>query len=64
LQRPEVDVCVKDPGYAVDITIQGDIAVFVAIFLGHVKWDERIGKTISLVGERVIAQRLPVWFGL
>ena len=35
LERSDVDVCVKDPGYPVDVVLRGKIADFVAVYLGH-----------------------------
>lgn len=64
LEAPEIDVCMKDPGHDVDLTLKGDIAVFVAIFLGHAKWSEKIGSAINIEGETAASRRLPVWLGL
>jgi DNA-binding HxlR family transcriptional regulator len=61
LNRAAIDVCIKDPGYPVDLTIRGDIAALVAIFLRHAKWDDKIGKSVSLDGNRAIARELPKW---
>jgi DNA-binding HxlR family transcriptional regulator len=64
LSRPEIDICMKDPGHVVDVLISGDIAVFVAIFLGHARWKDKIGKSIHVDGERGYSLKLPRWFGL
>jgi DNA-binding HxlR family transcriptional regulator len=61
LDRTAVEICIKDPGYPVDLTIRGDIAALVAIFLRHAKWGDKIGKSISLDGSRTIARALPKW---
>jgi DNA-binding HxlR family transcriptional regulator len=61
LDRTAIEVCIKDPGYPVDLTIRGDIAALVAIFLRHAKWGDKIGKSISLDGNRTIARELPKW---
>jgi DNA-binding HxlR family transcriptional regulator len=61
LDRTAIEVCIKDPGYPVDLTIRGDIAALVAIFLRHAKWGDRIGKSISLDGSPAIARELPKW---
>jgi DNA-binding HxlR family transcriptional regulator len=61
LDRTAIEVCIKDPGYPVDVTIRGDIAALVAIFLRHATWDDKIGKSISLDGSRTIARELPKW---
>ena len=39
LDRSGVDVCAKDPGFPVDITVRGDVVVFVRIYLGHGRGD-------------------------
>jgi hypothetical protein len=64
LDRSGVDVCAKDPGFPVDITLRGDIAVFVAIYLGQTTWDEVIGKAVSIEGNAHMAQRIPEWIQL
>jgi DNA-binding HxlR family transcriptional regulator len=61
LDRTAIEVCIKDPGYPVDLTIRGNIAALVAIFLRHAKWGDQIGKSISLDGSRTIARALPRW---
>jgi DNA-binding HxlR family transcriptional regulator len=64
LDRSGVDVCVKDPGFSVDLTVRGAIAVFVAIYLGHSRWHDALGKKLSIEGDGRMARRLPVWLQL
>jgi DNA-binding HxlR family transcriptional regulator len=64
LDRPDVDVCVKDPGYAVDLVFRGNIADFVAVYCGHVVWREMAGKALLIEGERSLARQLPGWLRL
>ena len=64
LDRPEIDVCMKDPGHPVDVLIRGDIATFVAIFLGHARWKDKVGKSVMLEGDRGYAAQMPKWFGV
>jgi DNA-binding HxlR family transcriptional regulator len=64
LARPEIDVCMKDPGHPVDVLIRGDIAVFVAVFLGHARWKDKLGRAIHVEGERGYPTQLVKWFGL
>jgi DNA-binding HxlR family transcriptional regulator len=61
LDRSAIDVCVKDPGFPVDLTIRGEIAALVAIFLRHANWTDKIGKSVSLDGNRAIAREVPKW---
>jgi DNA-binding HxlR family transcriptional regulator len=64
LTRPEIDVCLKDPGHLVDVLIRGDIATFVAILLGHTRWKDKVGKSVMLEGDRGYAAQIPKWFGV
>jgi hypothetical protein len=43
LDRSSVDVCAKDPGFPIDLIFRGNIADFVAVFLGP-KWRDMEGK--------------------
>ena len=64
LERPDVDVCLKDPGFAVDLICRGNIADFVAIYLGHAIWRDVAEKPISIEGDRQMARQLPAWLRL
>jgi DNA-binding HxlR family transcriptional regulator len=64
LERPSVDVCLKDPGFAVDLICRGNIADFVAVYLGHAAWRDAAGRTISVEGDRQMARQLPAWLRL
>jgi hypothetical protein len=57
-------VCAKDPGFPVDITVRGDVVVFVRIYLGQTTWAEVIGKVVSIEGNARMAQRIPEWIQL
>jgi DNA-binding HxlR family transcriptional regulator len=61
LDRRGVDVCVKDPGFEVDLICRGNIADFVAVYCGHATWRETGGKTLFVEGERALARQLPEW---
>src|SRR5262245_7485227 len=64
LDRSAVDVCAKDPGFPVDITLRGDVVVFVRIYLGQTTWDEVMRKAIAIEGNERMAQRIPEWIQL
>jgi DNA-binding HxlR family transcriptional regulator len=64
LERPGADVCLKDPGFTVDVTLRGDIGDFVAVYLGYEAWGELAGKRLWIEGDRQIAKQLPVWLQL
>jgi DNA-binding HxlR family transcriptional regulator len=63
LGRSGVDVCVKDPGFAVDLTLRGDIRDYVDVFLGHTKWRDVAGTALQFDGDLRIARAFPVWLG-
>jgi hypothetical protein len=64
LDRSGVDVCAKDPGFPIDITLRGDVVVFVRIYLGQTTWDEVMGKAIAIEGDARMARRIPEWIQL
>src|SRR5260370_31990348 len=61
LERSGVDVCMKDPGFAVDLTLRGNIRDYVEVYLRHTKWRDAAGTALQLDGELQIARALPVW---
>src|SRR5262249_54816419 len=64
LDRSGVDVCAKDPGFPIDFTLRGDVAVFVRIYLGQTTWDEVMGEAVAIEGNARMAQRIPDWIQL
>jgi DNA-binding HxlR family transcriptional regulator len=60
-ERSGAQVCVKDPGFAVDLILRGNIGDYVAVYLGHSVWRDVVGKALFLEGDRQIAKQLPVW---
>ena len=63
LGRSGVDVCMKDPGFAVDLILRGNIRDYVEVYLGHMKWRDAAGSALQLDGDPRIARAFPVWLG-
>jgi DNA-binding HxlR family transcriptional regulator len=61
LGRAGVDVCMKDPGFAVDLTLRGNIRDYVDVYLGQTKWSDAAGTALQLDGDLQIARAFPVW---
>lgn len=61
LGRAGVDVCMKDPGFAVDLTLRGDIRHYVDVYLGQTKWSDAAGTALQLDGDLQIARAFPLW---
>ena len=51
---------IRDPGFPVDLTVHGDIAVLIAIYLGYESWKDMVGcKKLRIEGDRRMAHQLP-----
>jgi DNA-binding HxlR family transcriptional regulator len=61
LGRSGVDVCMKDPGFAVDLTLRGNIRDYVEVYLGHTKWRDVAGTALHFDGDLQIARAFPDW---
>jgi DNA-binding HxlR family transcriptional regulator len=64
LNRAGCEVCFKDPGFPVDLTVQGDLAVLVGVYLGHTSWSAVAGRALTIAGDAKMVRRLPVWLQL
>ena len=62
LQRPEVDLCIVEPGFEVDLYVEADLAAFSRVWLGEVPIRTAIREgSISLKGDRQYARDFPSW---
>ena len=64
LEHANVDVCVKDPGFAVDLVCRGNVRDFVAVYLGQASWRDVMGSAVSIEGDQQLAKQLPRWLRL
>jgi DNA-binding HxlR family transcriptional regulator len=64
LNRPEVDVCLFDPGFEVDLEVVADVRTLADICLGHVKVRDAISRGwLTLLGARQICKDFSSWLG-
>lgn len=56
-----VDVCVKDPGFPVDLRLRGDIRDWVAVYLGRRKWRDVAGNAVQVEGDPRTMRMLETW---
>ncbi len=65
LNRPEVDVCLFDPGFEIDLEVVIDMKALAQICLGHLSVPEAThqGK-VSLTGSRHYCRELSNWLGV
>jgi DNA-binding HxlR family transcriptional regulator len=65
LQRPQVDLCLKDPGFEVEVVVHADVAALTRVWMG----DVRLGDTmrqglIRLDGLPRFVRVFPTWLAL
>jgi hypothetical protein len=65
LERTQVDLCIDDPGFEVDLHVEADLAAMAQVWLGDVPFGSalRSGK-VRLVGPRQLANAFPSWLML
>ncbi|HKW92259.1 MAG TPA: helix-turn-helix domain-containing protein [Methylomirabilota bacterium] len=65
LERSGVDVCMKDPGFEVDMTVRADVGALARVWAGHLAWAEAVrAGGIKLEGTRAVVQAFPGWLQL
>ena len=65
LEPADVDVCMKDPGFEVDLTVHADVGALARVWAGHLVWTEAVRSGgIRLEGPRPLVQAFPTWLKL
>ena len=65
LERSGVDVCMKDPGFEVDLLVHADVAALARVWAGHLPWSEAVrAGGIRLEGPRALVHAFPGWLQL
>jgi DNA-binding HxlR family transcriptional regulator len=62
LERPEVDLCIVEPGFEVDVYVDADLAAFSRVWLGEVPMRQAMRDGgINLNGDRQAVKDFPSW---
>ena len=62
LDRREVDLCLKDPGFDVDVIVTADATTMARVWMGEVDLGQAMrAGTVRLEGPRPLVQALPGW---
>jgi DNA-binding HxlR family transcriptional regulator len=62
LDRPEVDLCLKDPGFPVDLVVAADLAAFTKVWLGDMRFADALrARVVTLEGPRRWLEAFPSW---
>ena len=65
LDRDDVDVCYKDPGYDVDLIVTTDIRTLIGVWLGDITWERAVrSSSASIDGPRELRRAFPTWLAL
>jgi hypothetical protein len=60
--RQEVDVCLKDPGYGIDLVVSADLAAFTRVWLGDVSFADAVrSREVRVDGPRDLVRAFPGW---
>ncbi len=58
----DVDLCLKDPGYEVDLVVTADLAALTRLWLWRLGWREAVrAGSVRVEGPRALRQALPAW---
>lgn len=65
LKRPEVDLCLKDPGFGVDLIVSADLRALTRVWLGDIRLAEAVrAGLVAVDGRRELARAFPTWLRL
>lgn len=63
VESSEVDVCLKDPGYDIDLFIRSSLNVMTGVWMGDRTLQEALNShAIQLAGDTALKESLPDWF--
>jgi len=65
LEPAGVDVCMKDPGFEIDLVVRADVGALARVWAGHLRWADAVrAGGIRLEGAPAIARAFPGWLKL
>ncbi len=63
LEPDNVDMCLSDPGYEVDVHVAGHVRTMVAYWMGQMEFADAVRSgALKLEGPRELIRALPTWF--
>jgi putative sterol carrier protein len=65
LSRSEVDLCLKDPGFPVDVVVTADLRTLTRVWMGDVPMAAALREgSIRLEGPPALVRAFPTWLRL
>jgi hypothetical protein len=60
----DVDLCLIDPGFDVDVSIEADLRTLTEVWMGDARFVDGLADgRITLHGPTELTRRIPKWFG-
>lgn len=64
IKDDDVDVCMKDPGYDVDLTVSSDLKTLTAVWMGDTTIMKAMReKAVEVIGAAHLKKNIAVWLG-
>ena len=65
INRADVDLCLKNPGFEVDLIVDADLAALTKVWMGDVRLGDAMrGGLVRLEGRTAIVRAFPGWLAL
>ncbi|MGH7637867.1 MAG: winged helix-turn-helix transcriptional regulator [Gemmatimonadaceae bacterium] len=65
LQRADIDLCLKDPGFEVDLAVDADLAALTRVWMGDMRLaDAMRSGLVKLHGPSALVRAFPGWLAL
>ena len=63
LEREQVDLCLSDPGFDVDLHVAADLATMARVWLGDLPFESALrARKLELLGSRELMRAFPTWW--
>lgn len=63
LDRPSVDLCLTDPGFEVDVFVDGHVRTMIDYWMGDLELSQAVrAGDLTLEGPRTLVRSFPTWF--
>jgi DNA-binding HxlR family transcriptional regulator len=65
LDKPEVELCLHDPGFEVGLVVDADLEAMVRVYLGHLPLSQALRNgSVDLSGRRDLRSGFRAWLGI
>jgi DNA-binding HxlR family transcriptional regulator len=65
LEKPEVELCLTDPGFEVGLTVRAEVSALTRVYLGHISLFEALRTgSLELSGRRDLRSGFHDWLGI